>query len=300
MNLVLGLIAGALVRTSDGPERLICEVVEAARAALAPLLPDKAALRSLLESAERDALEHWFGEAPRPASASPREESPDELLADLAFSLRPEQRAAFELAAGCARYFDVEEVLSDEVVEVNARKVRPVPRQVPYPTQNMTFERTGGLHDVHRFVLSDPRMLLYDLAAHRQLVRAYLEDEPPPERQKKKRTAVRVYVCDASDSMHGPRARFRDALIIGKRSRQPRLPFPDDLYGTLDHEQLDYRRRVYEVQVKAGEGIVNLRHVARNQDGAVAAVAVLAVMHWLGPERKVEAPRLRRWRSSIH
>ncbi|MFY0575356.1 hypothetical protein ACN28S_14195 [Cystobacter fuscus] len=107
-------------------------------------------------------------------------------------------------------------MLSDEVVEVNTRKVRPAPRLVPHPTQNMTFERTGGLHDVHNFVLSDPRMLLYDLASHRQLVRAYLEDEPPPEPKKKKRTAVRVYVCDASGSMHGARARFRDALIIAE------------------------------------------------------------------------------------
>jgi hypothetical protein len=192
------------------------QLAEAARAALAPLLPEKDSLRSLLESSERETLEHWFGEAPRPVAETPKDESPDELLADLAFSLRPEQRAAFELAAGCARYFDVDEVLSDEVVEVNARKARPVPRQVPYPTQNMTFERTGGLHDVDRFVFSDPRMLLYDLAAHRQLVRAYLEDEPPAERKKKKRTAVRVYVCDASGSMHGPRARFRDALIIAE------------------------------------------------------------------------------------
>ncbi|MBM7117519.1 vWA domain-containing protein [Archangium primigenium] len=196
------------------------ELAAAARAALTPLLPSRDALRALVESSEREELRHWFGEdtPPAPSDAAPQREatSPDELLADLAFTLRPEQRAAFELAAGCARYFDVEDVLSDEIIEVNTRKVRPVPRQVPYPTQNMTFERTGGLHDVHNFVIADPRMLVYDLAAHRQLVRAYLEDEPPPERQKKKRTAVRVYVCDASGSMHGPRARFRDALIIAE------------------------------------------------------------------------------------
>ena len=197
------------------------EIAAAARAALAPLLPARDSLRALLESSEREELRHWFGESVPPSAEEPelarqQGSSPDELLADLAFSLRPEQRAAFELAAGCARYFDVEDVLSDEIVEVNTRKVRPVPRQVPYPTQNMTFERTGGLHDVHNFVISDPRMLVYDLAAHRQMVRAYLEDEPPPESKKKKRTAVRVYVCDASGSMHGPRARFRDALIIAE------------------------------------------------------------------------------------
>lgn len=206
------------------------QLAAAARAALSSLQPSPETMRALLESAERDELSRWFGEHPS-AQASPSE---DELLADIAFSLRPEQRAAFELAAGCARYFDVEDVLSDEVVEVSPRKVRPAPRVVPHPTQTMTFERTGGLHDVHNFVLSDPRMLLYDLAAHRQLVRAYLEDEPPPEPRKKKRTAVRVYVCDASGSMHGARARFRDALVIAElnnlrvKARQG-MPF-DPLY----------------------------------------------------------------------
>jgi hypothetical protein len=34
--------------------------------------------------------------------------------------------------------------------------------------------------------------------------------------------------------------------------------------------------------------------------GAAAAVAVLAMMHWLTPERRVSMPNLRRWRSSIH
>ncbi|WNG16259.1 VWA domain-containing protein [Cystobacter fuscus] len=216
------------------------QLAAAARAALTRLMPSRDSMRALLESAERDELRRWFGEEQPPARAGKEEgerrqdASADELLADLAFSLRPEQRAAFDLAAGCARYFDVEDVLSDEVIEVNTRKVRPVPRLVPHPTQNMTFERTGGLHDVHNFVLSDPRMLLYDLASHRQLVRAYLEDEPPPEPKKKKRTAVRVYVCDASGSMHGARARFRDALIIAElnnlriKARQG-LPF-DPLY----------------------------------------------------------------------
>ncbi|HEY0092966.1 MAG TPA: vWA domain-containing protein, partial [Archangium sp.] len=186
----------------------------ATRAALEPLMPSGGRMRSLLESSERDDLTRWFGEAP--VSQAPKASTADDLLADLAFSLQPEQLSAFELAAGCARYFDVEDALTEEVVEMNTRKVRPVPRRVPYPTQNMTFERTGGLHEVHNFVISDPRMVVYELAAHSQTVRAYLEDEPPPEPKKMKRTSVRVYVCDASGSMHGARARFRDALIIAE------------------------------------------------------------------------------------
>ncbi|WP_257460899.1 vWA domain-containing protein [Archangium lipolyticum] len=212
----------------------------AARAALEPLMPSREPMRVLLESAERDDLTRWFGEEPpaieagKAAREAPKASSADDLLADLAFSLKPEQLAAFELAAGCGRYFDVEDSLTEEVVEVNTQKVRPAPKRVPYPTQNMTFERTGSLHDVHNFVISDPRMLLHDLASHRQMVRAYLEDEPPPQVKKMRRTAVRVYVCDASGSMHGARARFRDALIIAElnnlrvKARQG-LPF-DPIY----------------------------------------------------------------------
>lgn len=196
-------------------------VAETARAALEPLLPAGGRMRGLLESAERDALTRWFGEtpteegegAPPPKLGASRA---DDELADLAFSLSPEQLAAFELAAGCARYFDVEDALAEEIVEANTRALRPVPRRVSYPTQSMTFEVTGGLHEVHNFVITDPRMIVYDLAAHRQLVRAYQEEEPPPKPRKLKKTAVRVYVCDASGSMHGARARFRDAIIIAE------------------------------------------------------------------------------------
>jgi hypothetical protein len=192
------------------------QLADAARTALNPLLPSRPSLSSLVETAERDSLAHWFGEEPeagKPETAAPRS---DELLADLAFSLKPEQLSTFELAAGCARYFDVEDALSEEIVLADAQTQRPVPRRVPYPTQTMTYETTGSLHEVHNFVLSDPRMLLRDLAANRQLVRAYLEEEPPPRPKKVKRTAVRVYVCDASGSMHGGRARFRDALVIAE------------------------------------------------------------------------------------
>ncbi|PTL75881.1 vWA domain-containing protein [Vitiosangium sp. GDMCC 1.1324] len=216
------------------------QLAAAARAALEPMMPSREPMRALLESSERENLTRWFGEeppaieGPKGLRESPKASTADDLLADLAFSLRPEQLSAFELAAGCARYFDVEDSLTEEIVEVNTRKVRPVPRRVPYPTQNMTFERTGGLHDVNNFVISDPRLLVYDLAAHSQTVRAYLEDEPPPQPKKMKRTAVRVYVCDASGSMHGSRARFRDAIIIAELNNlrvkvRQGLPF-DPLY----------------------------------------------------------------------
>ncbi|WP_224362193.1 vWA domain-containing protein [Hyalangium versicolor] len=213
------------------------------RSALDPMLPTDGRTRTLVEQAEHQELSRWFGEKPGQEAGEVeeglREEEPkksraDDLLADLAFSLNPEQLAAFELAAGCARYFDVEDSLSEEIVQVNTQALRPVPRRVPYPTQMMNFETTGSLHEVHNFVVTDPRLLVYDLAANRQAVRAYLEEEPPPKPKKMKRTAVRVYVLDASGSMHGARARFRDAILIAElnnlraKARQG-LPF-DPLY----------------------------------------------------------------------
>ncbi|QQR47431.1 VWA domain-containing protein [Myxococcus xanthus] len=191
-------------------------LADAARAALTPMLPAPSQLSSLMERAELDGLSHWFGEAPTAPGEVPGPPKADELLTDLAFSLEPEQLSTFELAAGCARYFDVEDALSEEIVLADTRTARAVSRRVPYPTQTMTYETTGSLHEVNNFVLTDPRMLLRDLAASHQLVRAYLDDEPPPRPRKVKRTAVRVYVCDASGSMHGARARFRDAIVIAE------------------------------------------------------------------------------------
>jgi len=219
------------------------QLASAARAALEPMLPSAGKLRTLVEQAERHEMSRWFGEKPRLRDGEVEEglqEQPekksraDDLLADLAFSLNPEQLAAFELAAGCARYFDVEDSLSEEIAQVDTQAIRPVPKRVPYPTQKMHFEMTSSLHEVHDFVVSDPRMIVYDMAANRQLVRAYMEEEPPPKPKKLKKTAVRVYVLDASGSMHGARARFRDALLIAElnnlraKARQG-LPF-DPLY----------------------------------------------------------------------
>ncbi|MBN1207314.1 MAG: VWA domain-containing protein [Myxococcaceae bacterium] len=201
------------------------KLAAAAHAALEPMLPPSGRTRAVIEQAEREALARWLGEVRRgeqgEAEAGLQDPAAgkagaDELLADLAFSLEPEQLAAFELAAGCARYFDVEDSLSEEIVEADTGALRTVPRRVPYPTQMMNYETTGSLHEVNNFVVTDPRLLVYDLAANRQLVRAYLEEEPPPRPKKMKRTAVRVYVLDASGSMHGARARFRDAILIAE------------------------------------------------------------------------------------
>ncbi len=259
-------------------------LAQAARAALDPLLPSGGRMRSMLEHAERDELTRWFGEAPPPDEdgAEPRQppkSQADDQLADLAFSLAPEQLSAFELAAGCARYFDVEDALSEEIVEANTKALRPVPRRVAYPTQAMTFEVTGSLHEVHNFVLTDPRLVVYDLAAHRQMVRAYLEEEPPPRPKKVKRTAVRVYVCDASGSMHGARARFRDAIMIAElnnlrvKARQGK-PF-DPLYFSFFNDTPTELARVDTAQ-EATRQIEKLFHHSPAEGQTDITLALMA------------------------
>ena len=81
--------------------------------------------------------------------------------------------------------------------------------RVPYPTADMSFATAKDIGELNHFVISDPRMVLYDLASGTQLVRAYYE-RPEQKAKKTRRSAVRVYVCDASGSMRGHRARFRE------------------------------------------------------------------------------------------
>lgn len=260
-------------------------LAQAARSALEPLLPAGGRMRSMVEQAERDELTRWFGEA-TPEEEDKKEEPPrlgasqrDDQLADLAFSLSPEQLAAFELAAGCARYFDVEDALSEEIVQADTKTLRPVPRRVPYPTQTMTFEMTGSLHEVHNFVLTDPRLVVYDMAAQRQMVRAYQEEEPPPRSKKVKRTAVRVYVCDASGSMHGARARFRDAIIIAElnnlrvKARQDK-PF-DPLYFSFFNDTPTELARV-DTAVEATRQIEKLFHYSPAEGQTDITLALMA------------------------
>ncbi|MFT3709285.1 MAG: vWA domain-containing protein [Archangium sp.] len=137
-------------------------------------------------------------------------------LSQLAFGLDDDRRRAMELAMGCARYFDVEDALAEELVEAETATSRPVQRRVPYPTQLMSYETTNSLDQLPHFVLDRPGSLVLALASGSQLVRSYVEIEPPPKQKKARQTAVRVYVMDASGSMHGSRARFRDALIISE------------------------------------------------------------------------------------
>jgi hypothetical protein len=182
----------------------------AARDALSPFVSESAMADAFAVEADTAAA------PPLTRRAATREDRADAALADVAFDLTPEQHEVFELAHGCARYFDVDDWLSEEFVEAELDVKRAVPQRVPYPTQTLTFELASGLAEYRDFVITDPRTMLYDLASNRQQVRAYLDSTPPPAKGRRRRTSVRVYVCDASGSMFGPRARFRDAIMIAE------------------------------------------------------------------------------------
>ncbi len=203
-------------------------------AALAPAVDRAELLRSM---GWRDTPRQELGERLAPGGRKGVDDQLASELARLAFDLDDDERRALELATGCARYFDVEDALAEEIIEAETRATRPVQRRVPYPTQLMTYEPTNSLDQLNHFVLDRPGALVLDLASGRQMVRAYLEEEPPPKPRRAQKTAVRVYVLDASGSMHGARSRFRDAILISELNAirvkaKAGLPF-DPLYFTF-------------------------------------------------------------------
>lgn len=226
-------------------------LAEAAGRAVESLLPERAAvLRGLAEAEARKLV--GLRELPRfedlPAGGRRGDNRESDVLAQLAFDLDDDKHRALELAAGCARFFDVEDTLSEEYAEAALESARPRQRRVPYPTQLMTFEHTSSLDEVHNFVVSHPGTLVLDLASNRQLVRSYLEEEAPPRPRRVKKTAVRVYVLDASGSMHGARARFRDATLIAELNAirvKARLGLPfDPLYFSFFNDSPTELQRV--------------------------------------------------------
>ncbi|MBX7100444.1 MAG: VWA domain-containing protein, partial [Myxococcaceae bacterium] len=248
------------VEAQDAP------LAEAAHAAVRAVIPGPAAVAQALERDERlraAGLELPGPEALPPGGKASPHELADDLLAELAFDLDADQRAALELAAGLSRYFDVEDALAEPLVEAALAEARPAPRRVGWPTQTMTYEFASGLDELGNFVIHHPRMLLYDLAANRQPVRAYLEDAPEGARRQVRKTAVRVYVLDASGSMHGQRARFRDALLIAELNAirvkaRAQLPF-DPLYFSFFNDVPTDLERVDD----AGAALLHINRLFR-------------------------------------
>lgn len=212
---------------------------EATRSMLPPVeqvrgLVEKSELKRTLGIKDVDARALGPGEKVKAGGRPGIDDRSADMLAQLAFELDERQLDQINLASGCARYFDVEDALTEEVVEAELSETRPVQRRVSHPTQLMTYEHTNSLAELPNFVIHSPSNIIHALASNQQLIRAYLEEEPPRKPKRLRQTAVRVYVLDASGSMHGPRASFRDAILIAElnairvKARQG-IPF-DPLY----------------------------------------------------------------------
>lgn len=206
-------------------------------------------------------------------------------LAQLAFDLDADQRKALELAAGCARFFDVEDALAEEIVEAETATSRPVQRRVPYPTQRMTYEPARTLDELQHFVIDQPGALILNLAAGKQMVRAYLEEEAPRKKQAVQQTAVRVYVLDASGSMHGARARFRDAILIAELNAMrvkalAGLPF-DPLYFSFFNDAPTELVRV-DSGAEATRQIEKLFHASPAEGQTDISLALMSAFDSIG------------------
>lgn len=199
-----GLMINAAT-ANDGP------LVDAAGAAATAFLGDDAQLE---ESLARASLMSSLGISAPMARSAP--DLTEQQLATLAHGLDDDRLRALTVAAGSSSFFALDELGLDEVVEADTQVARAVRRTVSYPTQQMAFDHTGSLTDLHNFVVRHPGSIVHDLASNRQLMRVYVEDEPAPKPKQVLRTAVRVYVLDASGSMMGARARLRDALLIAE------------------------------------------------------------------------------------
>ncbi|MCC6336371.1 MAG: VWA domain-containing protein [Myxococcales bacterium] len=269
------------------------QLTSVAAGAVQALLPEDGAAAAKL--VEQDEVKRTLGYR-EPARVEQREKLPaggkggmeDEVadvLTQLAFELDEDQQKALELAAGCARYFDVEDSLSEELVEAELKATRPVQRRVAYPTQTMTYEFTHRIDDLEHFVVSHPGALILDLAAGRQMVRSYLEEEPPPKPKRVKKTAVRVYVLDASGSMHGARARFRDAILIAELNAirvkaKVGLPF-DPLYFSFFNDVPTELSRV-EGGADAARQIEKLFHESPAEGQTDISLALMAAFDSIG------------------
>jgi hypothetical protein len=94
-------------------------------------------------------------------------------------------------------------------------------RIVAHPTQDMVLLRATRPDDLTSAVMTDPRMLILDLAAGRLLARKYLQRETIQIERTQLTGEVRVYLLDGSGSMlwdgkDYARARVRDAILVAE------------------------------------------------------------------------------------
>lgn len=303
------------------------ELGRASFEALACFLPEPERVREAVERGPPLREAGWVErDAPR-APGTP--EGADGALADLAFRLAPEQRRLLDIAAGASRFLDVEEALG-EVVEVEGAggattggRARGAARGRGASARQLELGTTGDPAEAAAFLIEDPRRVLYDLAGGRQWVLRFREPAPSrqPAPRRVRRSSVRVYLCDASGSMHGHRARFRDALLLaeleGLRARERRGLPVDPLYFCFFNDApkdvvrvdggaaaLRHMEQLFQASPAEGQTDITLALVsafgsiraARGTDPSLARATVVLVTDG---EDRVDLPRVREAREPV-
>jgi len=145
----------------------------------------------------------------RAVSPQPSEEERrgEDVLAELLLEAPAERRPLLDIGRAAARVVAWERSPTEEQAQ-EAADVRHIA-----PDRRLELHLTARPSDAPDFLVEDPRRLVHDLASGAQRVRRLVGGTAP---RRARRTRARVYLCDASGSMRGGRARLRDALLVAE------------------------------------------------------------------------------------
>jgi Mg-chelatase subunit ChlD len=162
-------------------------------------------LRSALEAFRLEPA----GRGLRAVAPPPSEEARrgDDVLAELLLEAPEERLPLLDIGRAAARVvaWDQSPAEEDTAEDADVRHIAP--------DRRLELALTSRPSDVQDFVIEDPRRLVHDLASGGQRVRRLVGGTAP---RRARRTRARVYLCDASGSMRGGRARLRDALLVAE------------------------------------------------------------------------------------
>lgn len=116
-------------------------------------------------------------------------------------------------AANCV---DASFELGRSVAPVRAVEEQRRMALVPFPTQTMVLRPARSVADLPNSLISDPRLIVHQLATRSLLARRYLAERQQRRSVQARCAEARYYLLDGSGSMGGRRGRMRDAILISE------------------------------------------------------------------------------------
>ncbi|AKF10096.1 vWA domain-containing protein [Sandaracinus amylolyticus] len=92
----------------------------------------------------------------------------------------------------------------------------PRDEEVAFPAERMRLAHARSVEDLRDAVIDDPRRVVHQLASGELLVRRHLRPRRTDRARSGANAEVRLFLLDGSTSMHGARARMRDAVILAE------------------------------------------------------------------------------------